>query len=544
MLTGPLYMLQVYDRVLGSRSEETLVALSLLVAFLYGLMALLEFARGRVVARYAAQFQSKMDGVVFDASLNAPAKPGEPPTSGLRDLETIQTTVASPVFLAFMDIPWSPIFIAAIFIFHPWLGWLAVAGGLLLLTISMLNQLLTHQKVRRAHGKSQGAQNMADQAHLASEVVRSQGMRAAMRARWVEARKDALVERISSNDWTGSFTAFTKSFRLFLQSAMLGLGAYLVLQGQLTAGAMIAASILLGRALAPIEQALGQWSLLQRARQAWQALDALLAATPAAKPLTPLPVPEARMTVSGVSVFSDISKPPVLRQVSLAVGPGEALGVVGKSGSGKSTLARTLVGLLSPATGEVRLGGATLDQYDSDTLGRHIGYLPQSVTLLSGTVAENIARMAVNFDPVAVVDAAKRANAHEMILGLPDGYDTFINGDDNVLSGGQRQRIALARALYGDPVVLVLDEPNSALDSEGGDALNRTVQDFKEQGKAVIVMTHRPLAISHCDTLVILKSGAVRDAGPRDEVLSRQIKNADQITKVIKPASSPRPAAE
>ena len=227
MLTGPLYMLQVYDRVLGSRSEETLVALSLLVGFLYGLMALLEFARGRIVARYAAQFQSKLDGLVFDASINAPSKPGEPPTSGLRDLETIQTTVASPVFLAFMDIPWSPIFIAGIFIFHPWLGWLAVAGGVLLLTITLLNQLLTYKKVQRAHGVSQGAQNMADQAHLASEVVRSQGMRAAVRTRWNERRTEALAERISSNDWTGSFTAFTKSFRLFLLSAMLGLGAYL-----------------------------------------------------------------------------------------------------------------------------------------------------------------------------------------------------------------------------------------------------------------------------------------------------------------------------
>lgn len=544
MLTGPLYMLQVYDRVLGSRSEETLVALSLLVGFLYGLMALLEFARGRVVARYAAQFQSKLDGLVFDASINAPSKPGEPPTSGLRDLETIQTTVASPVFLSFMDIPWSPIFIAGIFIFHPWLGWLAVAGGLLLLTITLLNQLLTYQKVQRAHGVSQGAQNMADQAHLASEVVRSQGMRAAVRTRWNERRTEALAERISSNDWTGSFTAFTKSFRLFLQSAMLGLGAYLVLQGQLTAGAMIAASILLGRALAPIEQALGQWATLQRARQSWHSLDALLAATPALLPPTPLPVPNAQMVVSGVSVFSELTKPPILRQVSLSVAPGQALGVVGKSGSGKSTLARTLVGLLPPAMGEVRLGGATLDQYDPDTLGLHIGYLPQSVKLLSGTVAENIARMGIDMDAAAVVDAAKRANAHEMILALPKGYDTYINGEHNILSGGQRQRIALARALYGDPVLLVLDEPNSALDSEGGDALNRTVKDFKERGKAVIVMTHRPLAISQCETLVILHNGAVLDTGPRDDVLGRQFKNANQINKVLKTQTSPPPAAE
>lgn len=544
MLTGPLYMLQVYDRVLGSRSEETLVALSLLVGFLYGLMALLEYARGRVVARYAARFQTQLDPLVFDASINAPAKAGAPPSTGLRDLEAIQTTVASPVFLALMDIPWSPIFIVGIFIFHPWLGWLAVAGGCALLFLTLLNQVLTYQKVQRAHGVSQAAQNMADQAHLASEVIRSQGMRANVRARWRIRRDEALAERISSNDWTGTFTSFTKAFRLFLQSAMLGLGAYLVLQGQLTAGAMIAGSILLGRALAPIEQTLGQWSTLQRARQGWNSLDELLSGAPAKLPPTPLPTPEAHMSLSGVTVFSDITKPPLLRQISLAVAPGTALGVIGKSGSGKSTLARTIVGLHPAGTGEVRLGGATLDQYDPDVLGQHIGYLPQSVVLMSGTVAENIARMRPDFDPEAVVDAAKRANAHQMILALPDGYDTFINADDNTLSGGQRQRIALARALFGDPVLLVLDEPNSALDVDGSEALNRTVQDFKDRGKAVIVMTHRPLAISKCDNLVILQSGAVRDAGPRDEVLGRQFKNANQINKVIAEKSSPRPAAE
>ncbi|MEM1114855.1 MAG: type I secretion system permease/ATPase, partial [Pseudomonadota bacterium] len=477
-------------------------------------------------------------------SINSAVKPDEVPSSSLHDLETIQTTVSSPVFLSFMDIPWSPIFIAGIFIFHPWLGWLAMAGGLLLLILTLLNQLVTYQKVQRAHGVSQAAQNMAEQAHLASEVVRSQGMRSAVRTRWNERRTEALTERISSNDWTGSFTAFTKSFRLFLQSAMLGLGAYLVLQGELTAGAMIAASILLGRALAPIEQALGQWPALQLARQAWHALDKLLASTPAKRQATPLPVPEARLTVAGVSILSEITKPPILRQVSLSVAPGQALGVIGKSGSGKSTLARTLVGLLPPAMGEVRLGGATLDQYDPDRLGQHIGYLPQSVKLLSGTVAENIARMDTDFDAAAVVDAAKRANAHDMILAFPKGYDTYINGEHNILSGGQRQRIALARALYGDPVLLVLDEPNSALDSEGGDALNRTVQDFKDRGKAVVVMTHRPLAISQCETLIILNNGAVVDSGPRDEVLGRQFKNANQINKVIRSKPGSKPAAE
>ncbi|MEM7719672.1 MAG: type I secretion system permease/ATPase [Pseudomonadota bacterium] len=526
MLTGPLFMLQVYDRVLGSRSEETLAALFVLVGFLYLLMSILDFARGRIMARYGAMFQSSMDPLVFDATLNTDAPAGTPKTAKLRDLESIQSIFASPVILAIMDLPWSPLFVAGIFIFHPMLGWLAVFGAVSLLCLTVLNQIITHAKVGRANGIAEQAQSMADQAQSASEVIRSQGMRQAVRARWGQQRMAALTEKISSSDWTGSFTSFTKSFRLFLQSAMLGVGAYYVLQGEMTAGAMIAGSILLGRALQPIEQSLGQWSALQRARQAWVALNEALEGQAMPQPPTPLPMPEPRIDVENATYFHKITEPPLLRQISFSVAPGTAVGVIGKSGSGKTTLARALLGLLPLATGQVRLGKASLDQYDPDVLGQHIGYLPQSVRMLSGTVAENIARMSLDVDPERVVAAAKAANAHDMIVALPKGYDTFIDGNANILSGGQNQRIALARALYCNPQVLILDEPNSALDLEGAEALNRTIAAFKAAGRAVIVMTHRPMAIAECDQLVILKEGSIHDIGPREEIAKRHFRTA------------------
>ena len=356
-------------------------------------------------------------------------------------------------------------------------------------------------------------------------------MRSAVSERWLRRQNDALDDRVASADWTGSFTAITKAFRLFLQSAMLAVGAYFVLRGELTAGAMIAASILLGRALAPIEQTLGQWAIFQRARNAWISLNKLLSETPKTKEVTQLPRPDARLLVKSAVVVPPGAKAATLKNIQFEVKPGEALGVIGRSGSGKSSLAKTLLGLWKPASGEVRLGGAKLDQYDPDQLGRYIGYLPQHVTLLGGTIAENIARMETNPDGNAVVAAAKRANAHEMILTLPNGYDTVLDGDQSRLSGGQRQRVALARALYGDPVLLILDEPNSALDADGSEALNQTIRDFKTEGKAVIVMTHRPTAIAECDNLAVINQGIIVSSGPRDEVLKAQIKNAGEIKR-------------
>ncbi len=537
MLTGPLYMLQVYDRVLHSRSVETLVALSVLVTALYGLMALLDYARGRVMARVGARFQSSLDARVFEATLRRRSNPQEQAMSAaaLRDLDAVQTLFSSPVLLAIMDMPWTPVFIAAIFLFHPLLGWLSVAGGLLIVILALSNHVITAHRTRVAQIATQASHSFADEARAGSEVLLTQGLRSAMIERWVRRRNEALIRGMSANDWTGSFASLTKSFRLFLQSAVLGLGAYLVLRGAVTPGAMIASSILLGRALAPIEQAMGQWPVLQRARAGWAALGAYLATVPPARTRTQLPVPPARLTVANLTVTPPGARTPTLRNVTFELRPGHALGVIGRSGSGKSTLARALLGYWPAVGGEVRLGGATLDQYDPERLGAHIGYLPQTVTLFNGTVAENIARMALNPNPDAVVAAAKSANAHDIITSLPDGYDTILNGAENQLSGGQRQRIALARALYGDPVLLILDEPNSALDSEGSEALNLAVREFKEAGKGVIIMTHRPLAIAECDLLLVIENGMVAAFGPRDEMIEKTMKNAQNVHQAIRP---------
>ncbi|MEZ5913910.1 MAG: type I secretion system permease/ATPase [Paracoccaceae bacterium] len=535
MLTGPLYMLQVYDRVLTSRSVETLVALSVLVTGLFFLMAVLDFARGRVLARVGARFQSELDRRIFEATLRRSTHPQDQAraVAALRDLDSVQAFLASPLLLALMDMPWTPFFVWAIFLFHPMLGWLAVAGAGILVILALLNQFLTSRKVRDAQLSLQGAHAFAEQARMGGEVVLSQGMRGTMRVRWFQRRIEALKRNLGATDWTGGLTSITKTFRMYLQSAMLGLGAYYVLQGDMTGGSMIAGTILLGRALAPIEQAMGQWAVLQRSRAGWKNLADYLAQVPPEPRRTELPVPEARLSVQGVTVVPPGGKVPVLRAMNFVLEPGQALGVIGRSGSGKSTLARTLLGYWAPAAGEVRLGGATLDQYDPERLGMHIGYLPQSVTLFSGTVAENIARMATNPDSAAVVAAAKRSNAHDMITQLPEGYDTYLNGNENQLSGGQRQRIALARALYGNPVLLILDEPNSALDADGSEALNLAVREFKAAGNAVIIMTHRPIAIAECDTLMVVENGAIASMGPRDEVMDKMLKNAGNVRRTL-----------
>ena len=533
MLTGPIFMLQVYDRVLGSGSEETLLALVVLVVFLYGVMGLLDHARGRVMARVAARLRAALDGRVFSAVLRraallpdtaALARPG-----GLRDLDAVQRLVGSPVLIALFDMPWTPLFIAAIFVFHPLLGWLAVAGGLLLIAITALNQLATRAPARGAQAAIALADRMAEQIQTEAETVRSLGMQGAAFARWDAARARALDAQTEVGDRTGGFSAAIKALRLLLQSAMLGLGAWLVLRGELTAGAMIAASILLGRALAPIELAIGQWELVQQGMNGWRALAGLLSQVAEEPPRTRLPRPEARVEVEALSLAPPGETLPALRGLSFTLPPGQALGVIGPSGAGKSSLARALTGLWRPAAGKVRLDGVPLDQYDPDTLGRLIGYLPQRVSLFDGTIAENIARLDLEADDAAIVAAAKAADAHKMIVEFPEGYNTRVTAAGGRLSGGQIQRIGLARALYGDPVLLVLDEPNSNLDNEGSVALNEAIRAFKAAGKAVMIMAHRPAAIRECDLLLMLEGGLRRAFGPRDQVLRETVVNHQEL---------------
>lgn len=533
MLTGPLFMLQVYDRVLGSRSEETLVALFGLVAGLYLLYGLLEFARGRVMARVAARFQEALNTRVFGAVLERRAlREGTAGRSqALQDLEAVRTFLGSPVLLAIFDMPWTPVFLVAIFIFHPYLGWLAVAGGGLLIVATVLNQLLTQSKTAEAQRLSAAATGFSRQAEDGGDFLWAQGMASAVAQRWEGLQTAAVARATSAADWTGSFASFSKAFRFFLQSAMLALGAWLVLQAQLTAGAMIAASILLGRALAPIDQGLAQWPVAQRARAGWQSLSAFLEEMPVRQRPTELPDPEARLSVQTLTVMTRPGDPPILRGIGFEMAPGEALGVIGKSGAGKTTLARAIVGLTRPTSGTVRLGGATLAQYGAERFGQLIGYLPQEVRLFDGTVAENIAQMDLIPDPKRIVAAAQKARVHETILQLPEGYETQIGVAP--LSGGQKQRLALARALYRDPVLLVLDEPNSALDAEGSDALNAVIAEMKAAKKAVLIMTHRPTAISACDTLLVIDTGRQAALGPRDEVIKSMMRNAGEVAQTI-----------
>ena len=533
MLTGSIYMLNVYDRVLGSRSYETLVALSVLVAFLYGMMGILDFVRGRIMGRIGARFQSRLDRPVFSAVMRATTLSRAPreAATGLQDLEAVQRLITSPALMALFDLPFAPIFFLGIFIFHPMMGLLAVVGAAILIGVAVANQMISRKPLQSATASKFAADQLGAQIRSESEMVQSLGMRGATFDRWQMARGQSLDAAISASDASGTFTAITKTFRLFLQSAMLGLGAYLTLQNELSPGAMIAGSILLGRGLAPIEMIVGQWALFQRGREGWHKLGVLLDAIPPQANRTRLPKPRAYLRVEQVTVAPPGENLPALRGISFEVSPGQAVGVIGTSGAGKSTLARVLTGVWQPVAGKVRLDGAALDQYDPDTLGTYIGYLPQRVQLFDGTITDNIARMIMQPDAAEVVAAAKKAAAHDMILRLPDGYDTRVSATEGRLSGGQIQRIGLARALYGDPVVLVLDEPNSNLDNDGSVALNQAIKALKAEGKVVFIMAHRPAAIQECDLLLVIDNGARRAFGPKDAVMADLVKNHADIQR-------------
>ncbi|WP_166417945.1 type I secretion system permease/ATPase [Cochlodiniinecator piscidefendens] len=531
MLTGPLFMLQVYDRVLGSRSEETLVALFVLIAFLFGMMGILDFSRGRILSRIAARFQEKLDQRVFTAVMRARAtrKAEKEASTGMADLEGIRSLIASPVLAAFFDIPWTPIFLFGIFLFHPWMGYLAIGGGGILIAIALLNQFVTRQAVLRASQSQFEAQTISGRFREDAELIQSLGMLGNTLRRWEIARSEALEKQVVAGDSSGIFSVTTKTLRMFLQSTMLALGAYLVLQQEVTAGAMIAGSILMGRALAPVELVIGQWANVQRAIKGRENLAVLLGTIPEQARRLPLPQPKAHLLVDQATIIPPGETQAALRMVSFNVAPGSAVGVIGASGAGKSTLARALTGGWPVAGGAIRLDGASLDQYDPDDLGRHIGYLPQQVTLFTGTIAENIAHLEMEPNPEQVVAAAKKADAHEMIVNLPKGYDTLVSDATGRLSGGQVQRIGLARALFGNPVILVLDEPNSNLDNDGSIALNTAIKAMRAEGKTTLIMAHRPAAIKECDQLLMLENGMVKAFGPKEEVLQKFVSNHQQV---------------
>ena len=519
MLTGPLFMLQIYDRVLTSRSEATLLALIMIVAFLFLMMGLLDHFRARVLARAGARFQARMAPRVLSAILTrAGASPQArtAPATGLADLEAMQRFASGPGPFAFFDAPWTPVFLFALFLFHWMLGLLAVLSGLLLLALALMNQWRTAELQAEAGVASGRAFQLTEQVRAGGETVRGLGMRRTVLDRLETLRNGSLDVTIAASDRGGAFSVTARTLRLFLQSMMLGLGAWLAIQGSITPGIMIAASILLGRALAPIDQAVFQWPVLQRALEGQRSLARLLTETPEEPARTPLPTPEPatlRKTELPLLAAEDlvVGAPgvavPAVRGVSFRLEPGKAIGLAGASASGKSTLARALVGVWPPRAGRVTLGGAALDQYGEEALARHIGWLPQEVVLFAGTVAENIARLDPEPDTEAVIAAARRAGAHEMILDLPGGYDFAVLAGGAALSGGQRQRIALARAFFGNPVVVVLDEADAHLDGDGVAALGRAVAAFKAEGGAAVIVAHRPHAFTECEQVLKMQAG-------------------------------------
>ncbi|TVP75554.1 MAG: type I secretion system permease/ATPase [Puniceicoccaceae bacterium] len=531
MLTGPLFMLQVYDRVLASGSEETLATLFALVATLFLFMGLLDHARTRVLSRAGAKFQSILDIRVFRAVLHRGLLPGERgrPASGLKDLEAIQRALSGPGPFGFLDLPWVPFFLLIIFLFHWWLGVFALVGGITLVIIALFNQRRSRMPLAQAANIGSQSEAYAEAIRREAEVVHGLGMQSAVLNRWKTLRDQTLQAQINASDAGGAFTVSSKTLRLFLQSAILALGALLAVRGHISPGMMIAASILMGRALAPVDQVIAHWSTMARAVQGWRSLADMLQRTPPSVERIALPSPEGRIEVENIIARPPGTIHPTIRGVSFALMPGQALGVIGPSGSGKTTLAKVLLGLWPPLSGVVRLDGAAVDQYDADVLGRHLGYLPQDVTLFDGTVAENIARFDPEATDAAIVAAAQRAGAHDLILGLSDGYETQVGPNGASISGGQRQRVGLARAFYRDPVLLVLDEPNAHLDMVGEQALAHAIEAQRERGGIAVVMAHRPGAIMACDQLMMLDQGQVRALGPRDDVLQATTQNFPKI---------------
>jgi len=529
MLTGPIYMLQVYDRVLTSRSNETLLIISVLMLLLYAFMGFFDFCRSRVLVRVANKFEQTMGDRTFKIwlkqGLMGKAAARHAP---LNDVSTIRQFLSGPAPGTFFDIPWAPVFIASIFILHWTLGLLAIAGTIVIIISALYNEWGTRKPMLESLKLRRAEQALAQQSHRNADAIEAMGMGSNMRARWRELSQKGAEEGLVSSDRSGSSTAFSKSFRMFIQSAILGMGGYLAVKQIITPGAMIAGSIILGRALAPIQMVIGQWRGFNAARDAYSRLNAFYEIMPEDKDNLQLPPPTGALSVEQVTAGPPGAQAAILAGINFKLNPGQGLGIIGPSASGKSTLARLLVGNWIPQKGAIRLDGATFDQWDRDEIGKYIGYLPQEVELFDGTIGENIARFNAAASAEDIVQAAKWAGVHDLILRLPEGYKTRIGEGGAVLSGGQTQRIALARALYGDPCLIVLDEPNASLDAEGDAALTRAIAGARQRGKTVVVMAHRPSAIVAVDQLLMLQDGRQTAFGPKEEVLKDVMKSRSQ----------------
>lgn len=521
MLTSPIYMLQVYDRVLTARSESTLIYLSLIIAAMMLVMAMLEMVRSRVLVRVSGKMDQMLSGKVFDAifALNL-RSPAANRSQSLRDLDMLRQFITSQGPFALFDAPWAPIFIGIVFMMHPLLGLVATIGAVILFALAYVTEVTTKKPLNEANVHAIKAASFAEASLKNSEVLAAMGMLPGIRRRWRVSQDKALMLQAQASDAAGGISALTKFIRLLLQSSMLGFGAYLALEGQITAGVMIAASIIMGRGLAPVEQAIGSWKSFVSARGAYQRLDDLLRTFNQQTDTMELPAPVGHVAVDRVVAMPPGANTPTIKGISFALTAGEALAIIGPSAAGKSTLARLLVGIWAPHSGSVRLDGADVYSWNHEQLGPHIGYLPQDVEIFDGTIKENIARFG-EVDATKVVEAAQLAGVHELILRLPSGYDTLIGPGGIALSGGQRQRLGLARAVYGNPSFIVLDEPNSNLDSDGEVALVNGLQRLKQMNATVILISHRPSILNHVDKVLLLREGMVEMFGPKQDVIAR-----------------------
>lgn len=525
-LTGSLFMMEVYDRVLPSRSVPTLIGLLVLALTLYIFQGLMDAIRGRLLVRIGIRLDQTMSDRIFATVMRLPIQ--APKRGGsiqpLRDLDTLRSYLSGPGPTAFFDLPWVPFYLAICFAFHFWIGVTVLAGALILVSLTLLSEILAKNSALDANRVSNERARLAETSRRNAEALTALGMTAWISSRWQALNRKFLSGQTDSSDLAAVLSATGRSFRMMLQSSVLAVGAYLVINQQASAGVIIASSILSARALAPVDLAIAHWRGFVSARQARERLNKLLVLLPALRAPTPLPSPQHGLSVDGISASPPDVQRAVVHEVTFALKAGSGLGVIGPSASGKSSLARVLVGLWTPARGTIRLDGATLDQWIPDELGRHIGYLPQDVELIEGTVAENISRFDPGASADAIIDAAKAAGVHELVLGLPLGYDTPIGEQGSDLSAGQQQRIALARALYRDPFLVVLDEPNSNLDVEGDEALTQAILGVRARGAIVVVVAHRPSALSGVDHVLALHGGRQQAFGPKDEVLAKVLR--------------------
>ena len=520
MLASPLFMLQVYDRVLVSRSMPTLVALLTAVVLVFAFAGLLEIVRARLMARVAAGFGEKLAAPAFSSMVNhALARRAEAQPQPLRDLEALRQYIAGPGPAVFFDLPWIPLYLGFAYMLHPALGMMTAIAAVTLFCLALWNDRATIKVGQEASLSQQRALACAEDARNGAEVLRAMGMEGALRQRWASEHGRAQACQLVATDRASLFTSGTRMLRLFLQSAVLALGAGLAIEGQVSAGVIIAASIIMARALAPVEQATAQWQAFQTMRRALQRLRVVLADVGSGAERMPLPAPIGHVAVENLVVMAPQSDRAALAGINFTLEPGDILGVIGPTGSGKSTLARALAGVWPARAGDIRLDGAPIDQWPVEQLGAAIGYVPQDVELFSGTVADNIARFDPKPDPAAIVRAAERADVHDMILRLPNGYQTELGASGAKLSAGQRQRLALARALYRDPVLVVLDEPNSNLDGAGEAALAATLATMRRENITVVLVSHRPYSLQVATKVLCLREGRQAAFGPRQDVL-------------------------